>query len=198
VINAYSVATAGLFPINDGIADLSGNPTLISSVRALGSLSRMKDQASQQQVILGVALAEGSFQPGNHAAAKAARSPPKGAAASATAAPPLPPTQRPGTSATSPTAPAAFPATTEQDLTKNMGTPPLCPPASPVCPPTSSRVAHCRTISRSHASLLPAHVAGRSARGPRVAGTCVVKPASHRESAPDDCWASVRATAAAR
>jgi signal transduction histidine kinase len=64
VINAYSVATAGLFPINDGIADLSGNPTLISSVRALGSLSRMKDQASQQQAILGVALAEGSFAPG--------------------------------------------------------------------------------------------------------------------------------------
>ena len=64
VISAYSVATAGLFPINDGIADLSGNPTLISSVRALGSLSRMKDQASQQQAILGVALAEGSFAPG--------------------------------------------------------------------------------------------------------------------------------------
>jgi signal transduction histidine kinase len=64
VINGYSVATAGLFPINDGIADLSGKPTLISSVRALGSLSRMKDQASQQQVILGVALAEGSFAPG--------------------------------------------------------------------------------------------------------------------------------------
>jgi signal transduction histidine kinase len=64
VINAYSVATAGLFPINDGIADLSGNPTLITSVRALGSLSRMKDQASQQQAILGVALTEGSFAPG--------------------------------------------------------------------------------------------------------------------------------------
>ncbi|HEY4851691.1 MAG TPA: nitrate- and nitrite sensing domain-containing protein, partial [Streptosporangiaceae bacterium] len=64
VINGYSAATAGLFPINDGIADLSGKPTLISSVRALGSLSRMKDQASQQQVILGVALAEGSFAPG--------------------------------------------------------------------------------------------------------------------------------------
>jgi signal transduction histidine kinase len=64
VINAYSVATAGLFPINDGIADLSGNPTLISSVRALGSLSRMKDEASQQQAILGAALAEGGFAPG--------------------------------------------------------------------------------------------------------------------------------------
>jgi signal transduction histidine kinase/predicted regulator of Ras-like GTPase activity (Roadblock/LC7/MglB family) len=33
-------------------------------VRALGSLSRMKDQASEQQAILGAALAEGRFEPG--------------------------------------------------------------------------------------------------------------------------------------
>jgi signal transduction histidine kinase len=64
VINGYSAATAGLFPVNDGIADLSGNSALITSVRALGSLSRMKDQASQQQAILGAALAEGHFGPG--------------------------------------------------------------------------------------------------------------------------------------
>jgi signal transduction histidine kinase len=64
VITGYSAATAGLFPVNDGIADLSGNFTLITSVRALGSLSRMIDHASQQQAILGVALAEGRFEPG--------------------------------------------------------------------------------------------------------------------------------------
>jgi HAMP domain-containing protein len=64
VINGYSAATAGLFPVNDSIADLSGNPALITSVRALGSLSRMTDQASQQQAILGAALAEGRFGPG--------------------------------------------------------------------------------------------------------------------------------------
>ncbi len=64
VINGYSAATAGLFPVNDGIADLSGNSALITSVRALGSLSRMMDQASQQQAILRVALAEGRFGPG--------------------------------------------------------------------------------------------------------------------------------------
>ena len=64
VINGYSAATAGLLPVNDGIADLSGNPALITSVRALGSLSRMKDQASEQQAILGAALAEGHFEPG--------------------------------------------------------------------------------------------------------------------------------------
>src|SRR5262249_5894715 len=44
--------------------DLSGNSTLSTSVRALGSLSRMIDHASQQQAILGVALAEGRFGPG--------------------------------------------------------------------------------------------------------------------------------------
>src|SRR5262249_58538344 len=44
--------------------DLSDNSTLITSVRALGSLSRMIDHASQQQAILGVALAEGRFRPG--------------------------------------------------------------------------------------------------------------------------------------
>jgi signal transduction histidine kinase len=64
VINGYSGATADLFAINDGIADLSGNSALITSVRALGSLSRMKEQASQQQAILGVALARGHFGPG--------------------------------------------------------------------------------------------------------------------------------------
>jgi signal transduction histidine kinase len=64
VINGYSAATAGLLPVTDGIADLGGNPALIASVRALGSLSRMKDQASEQQAILGAALAEGHFGPG--------------------------------------------------------------------------------------------------------------------------------------
>jgi signal transduction histidine kinase len=64
VINGYSAATAGLFLVNDGIADLSGNSALIASVRALASLSGMKDQASQQQAILSVALADGRFGPG--------------------------------------------------------------------------------------------------------------------------------------
>jgi signal transduction histidine kinase len=64
VINGYSAAIAGLFPADDGIADLSGNSALAAGVRALGSLSRMKDQASLQQAILGMALAGGRFGPG--------------------------------------------------------------------------------------------------------------------------------------
>ena len=64
VINGYSAATAGLFTLDDGLADLSGDSTLITSARALGSLSRLADQASLQQAILGGALAEGHFGPG--------------------------------------------------------------------------------------------------------------------------------------
>ncbi len=64
VINGYSAAIAGLFSVNNGIAGLSGNSALTTSVRTLGSLSRMEDQASLQQAILGAALTEGHFGPG--------------------------------------------------------------------------------------------------------------------------------------
>ena len=62
--SGYSAAITGLFPVVDGIADLSTQPGLISSVRALGSLSRLKDQATLQQAILGAAFAAGRFAPG--------------------------------------------------------------------------------------------------------------------------------------
>jgi signal transduction histidine kinase len=71
-IDGYSAAIANLLPVNDGIADLSGSPVLATSVRALGWLSEMKDQASQQQAILGVALTEGRLQPAALAALTAA------------------------------------------------------------------------------------------------------------------------------
>jgi signal transduction histidine kinase len=64
MISGYSAATAGLLGVNDNIADLSGSPALSSSVRALDALSRMKDQAAQQQAILAGALAAGDFRPG--------------------------------------------------------------------------------------------------------------------------------------
>jgi signal transduction histidine kinase len=63
-ITGYSAATASLFAFNDGIADLSGNSELIAGVRALGALSRMTDQAAQQQAILDVALTQGHSDPG--------------------------------------------------------------------------------------------------------------------------------------
>ena len=64
VINGYSAATAGLFTLDDGLANLSGDSTMITSARALGSLSRLADQVSLQQAILGGALAAGHFGPG--------------------------------------------------------------------------------------------------------------------------------------
>ncbi len=73
VINGYSAATAGLLAVNDGIADLSGNAALVTSVRALGALSRMKEDAAQQQAILGAALARGRFGPGELMALATAR-----------------------------------------------------------------------------------------------------------------------------
>ena len=68
VINGYSAATAGLLTVNDSLADLSGNSGLLTSVRALGALSRMEDHASQQEAILGVALTQGHFAPGDQMA----------------------------------------------------------------------------------------------------------------------------------
>ena len=73
VISGYSAATAGLLGVNDDIADLSGNSALSTSVRALGALSRMKDQASQQQAILAGSLAASHFRPGEITALTIAR-----------------------------------------------------------------------------------------------------------------------------
>ena len=73
VINAYSAAIATLFAVNDGIADPSGNATLSTGVRALGALSRMTDQAAQQQAILSASLAQGHFEPGALTALTAAQ-----------------------------------------------------------------------------------------------------------------------------
>ncbi len=64
VISGYSAAIARLSSVDDGIADLSGSSALSTGVRTLGSLSGMKDQASQQEAILGGALAQGRFGPG--------------------------------------------------------------------------------------------------------------------------------------
>ena len=73
VITDYSQATASLFSFNDDIAQEGGNSALVASVRTLGSLARMKDQASQQRAILYTALVEGQFAPGALAALTAAR-----------------------------------------------------------------------------------------------------------------------------
>jgi signal transduction histidine kinase len=60
VINGYSAAITGLLP---GIAEISGNSALGTTVRTLGALSSLRDQASLQQAVLGAAFADGRFGP---------------------------------------------------------------------------------------------------------------------------------------
>lgn len=64
LISGYSGAITGLFPVLDNVADLGDSPVLSTSARALGALSRMTDQAAQQQAILGAALTAGHLAPG--------------------------------------------------------------------------------------------------------------------------------------
>ncbi len=66
--DGYDAAITGLFPAIDAIADQSADPALITSVRALAALSSLKEQVSQQQAVLGAALAEGSLGPGESTA----------------------------------------------------------------------------------------------------------------------------------
>ena len=61
VIVAYTEAIGSLFALNDEITSDSGDPFLSDEVRTLGSLSRAKDEASQERAILDAALIEGSF-----------------------------------------------------------------------------------------------------------------------------------------
>jgi methyl-accepting chemotaxis protein len=64
VITNYTLADANMFTFDDDIAQQAGSSALVGSVRALGSLSRMKDQASLQRAILETALVNGQFEPG--------------------------------------------------------------------------------------------------------------------------------------
>jgi signal transduction histidine kinase len=59
----YSNAINDLFTLNDQIAQGSSDPTLNTSVRALGALARAEDQATQQRGILFGALLANGFEP---------------------------------------------------------------------------------------------------------------------------------------
>jgi signal transduction histidine kinase len=60
----YSESIADLFSLNDEIAQGSADSTLEDSVRTLGSLSRMEQQASAQRALLYAAFTEHGFEPG--------------------------------------------------------------------------------------------------------------------------------------
>jgi signal transduction histidine kinase len=63
-IESYSEAIAFLFALNDEITSGSGDPVLADEVRTLDSISRAKDQASQQRAILYAALIDSYFASG--------------------------------------------------------------------------------------------------------------------------------------
>jgi signal transduction histidine kinase len=62
-ITDYSLAINTLFALDDSIAQGSGDSNLIDRVQSLGTLSRAKDQASQQRALLYAAFEEGGFEP---------------------------------------------------------------------------------------------------------------------------------------
>jgi signal transduction histidine kinase len=64
VIEDYSSALADLLSLNDEIAQGSADTTLAQSVQTLGSLSRMKEAASEQRAILYAAFTQGNFDLG--------------------------------------------------------------------------------------------------------------------------------------
>jgi hypothetical protein len=61
IIQDYEGTLDDLFLLDDEIASQTGDPQLSDEVRALGDLSRAKDQASQERAILYGALAEGGY-----------------------------------------------------------------------------------------------------------------------------------------
>jgi len=73
MITDYSQVITNLFAFNDGIAEGNSDAQLADSVRALGFLSRAKDQASVQRAILYAGLTARQFQPGGIDALTAAQ-----------------------------------------------------------------------------------------------------------------------------
>jgi signal transduction histidine kinase len=61
VISAYSEAVADVFDLNDEITSGSGDPLLSDEVRTLDSVSRAKDQESQERAILYTMLLQNSY-----------------------------------------------------------------------------------------------------------------------------------------
>ncbi|MDQ2877431.1 MAG: nitrate- and nitrite sensing domain-containing protein, partial [Actinomycetota bacterium] len=64
VIGSYATSIGSLLDIDQDIALGSGDPTLANSVRALGLLSRIEEETSQQRAALGAAQTLGTFGPG--------------------------------------------------------------------------------------------------------------------------------------
>ena len=64
VISDYATSIDTLIDIDQDIALGSGDPALADSVRALGVISRIEEETSEQRAALGAAQTENTFRPG--------------------------------------------------------------------------------------------------------------------------------------
>jgi signal transduction histidine kinase len=64
VISRYTAAIDSLLAIDDDITLGTGDSVLASNVRALGFVSRIEEEASEQRALLAYALTQGQFGPG--------------------------------------------------------------------------------------------------------------------------------------
>jgi signal transduction histidine kinase len=74
VVQKYSDTISDLLVLEDATAQGSSDASLSQTVRVLGFVSRMKEDASQQRAILAAALIQGSLNPASQAALVAAQS----------------------------------------------------------------------------------------------------------------------------
>jgi signal transduction histidine kinase len=74
VVQKYNEAISDLLVLEDATAQGSSDASLSQTVRVLGFVSRMKEDASQQRAILAAALIQGALPPASQAALVAAQS----------------------------------------------------------------------------------------------------------------------------
>ena len=74
VVQKYTQLIDDVLALNDQIAQSASDPQLAQTVRVLGLVSAMKEEASQQRAILAAALLQGKFGPGELDALNAAQS----------------------------------------------------------------------------------------------------------------------------
>jgi signal transduction histidine kinase len=73
VVQKYAALIGSLLVINEQAAQGTGDPVLSQTVQALGLVSRMKEEASQQRAILSAALLAGNLSPAQAAALSTAQ-----------------------------------------------------------------------------------------------------------------------------
>jgi Nitrate and nitrite sensing len=74
VVQKYAATISDMLVFEQNVAQGASDPDLTQTVRVLGLVSRMKEDASQQRAILAAALIQGALEPASQAALVAAQS----------------------------------------------------------------------------------------------------------------------------